>query len=180
MRLSDLDNSALSPTVVLLQTPSSRLQLFLEDKIKRMKHITQDSSITVETKKDLKKVREVLGVSPPFSDMWYVTVNLDDLNCKELHKEVLDSTTCIFFCTCSKYSTFKSFKDAISKKEGVFDYYITYLKRVDLVYLYDGFVRSDNKLSKVLFDYVAQGYSGDIESIMELLVRLSKGEVFET
>ena len=140
MRLADLDNKNSNPDVILLQTPSTRLQIFLQDKLKRKYDCNNDSLIRVETKKDIKRVRDVLGITPPFAVKWFVEINLDAFYDKELIKVIKESSTCLFFCTCSKYSTFKKFKDSIKDDCSVFDYYINYLRRPDLIKLYDDFV----------------------------------------
>ena len=98
---------------------------------------------------------------------------------KELIELVKQSYTCVFFCTCSKYKTFKQFKEGLKDMTGVFDFYINYLRRPDFLYLYDAFTLSDNKLNKQLFDYAVQSYSGDIEAVFELLIHLNQGEKFE-
>lgn len=176
MRLADLDNKNSNPDVILLQTPSTRLQIFLQDKLKRKYDCNNDSLIRVETKKDIKRVRDVLGITPPFAVKWFVEINLDAFYDKELIKVIKESSTCLFFCTCSKYSTFKKFKDSIKDDCSVFDYYINYLRRPDLIYLYDAFVKEEDRLSTQLFNFVVQGYSGDIEAIFDLLIHLSQGE----
>lgn len=180
MRLQDLDSKNANPTVVLLQTPSTQLSIFLYDKLKLRFHCNSDSIISVESKSDVKKIREVSTTSPPFGDKWLIQVNLDKVNDKELIKVIHDSLTCIFFCTCSKYKTFKQFKDSVKDVNGVYDYYVTYIRRPDLLYLYDALVPEDNKLSKQLFDYVAQSYSSDIDAIFDLLLALNKGDSFES
>ena len=180
MRLQDLDSKNANPTVVLLQTPSTQLSIFLYDKLKLRFHCNSDSIVSVESKSDVKKIRDVSTTSPPFGDKWLIQVNLDKVNDKELVKAIHDSSTCIFFCTCSKYKTFKQFKDSVKDVNGVYDYYVTYIRRPDLLYLYDALVPEDNKLSKQLFDYVAQSYSSDIDAIFDLLLALNKGDSFES
>ena len=178
MRLSDLDSKNLNLSVLLLQTPSNKLTLFLQDKIKRKFSIKLDAIIEIETKGDLKKIKDVIGLKPPFSEKWYVPIDLDKLYDKTLIQYIKSSSTCVFFCTCSKYSTFKRFKDDLKGEAGVVDFYINYMRRHDFIYLYDAFVHSDNKLTKQLFDYVIKSYASDVEAMFELLVHLSQGEVF--
>ena len=180
MKLSDLDSKNLSLDVLLLQTSSLKLMMFLQDKVKRRFKIKSEAIINVETKTDLKKVKEVIGTTPPFSDRWYVEINLDKLYDKELVKLIRQSNTCIFFCTSTKYGNFKKFKEEMKDLTGFKDLYINYLKRSDFIYLYDAFVLSDNKLTKQLFDYVVQSYSSDIESVFDLLLALNQGTKFES
>lgn len=180
MRLSDLDGKRVALDVLLLQTSSTKLTMFLQDKVKRKYNCKSEAIITVETKTDLKRVKEVIGVNPPFSERWYVEINLDKLYDKDLIPLIKQSSTCVFFCTCSKYGTFKKFKEEYKASTGLCDFYITYLRKYDFIYLYDAFVREDNKLTKQLFDYVVQSYSGDIEAVFDLLLALNQGTKFES
>lgn len=184
MRLSDLDSKNRSIDVVLLQTSSTKLSMFIQDKLKRRYNCKSDSLIELETKSDLKKVKEVFGVTPPFAAKWFVTIDLDKgkngVALKDLIPVIKQSSTCIFFCTSSKYKTYKEFKESFKDSTTFFDYYINYLRRPDFLYLYDAFTLSDNKLSKQLFDYAVQSYSGDIEAVFDLLLALNSGQKFES
>lgn len=180
MRLRDLDSGQVKPTVILLQTSSTRMTLYLQDKIKAKYGCKVDDIIDVQSKKDYKKIKDIMHVTPPFASMWFIPINLDKMRDKDLISLMRQASTCVFFCTCSKYSTYKKFKEEMKGIEGVFDFYINYLRRNDFIYLYDAFTLSDNKLSKQLFDYVVQGYSGDIDTVFELLMRLNKGEIFDS
>lgn len=180
MRLRDLDTRGTTPTIVLLQTPSSRLTMFLQDKIKRRYGCSAESSLDIAVKSDYKSVKEVYNAVPPFSERWYVSINLDKTNDKELYELIKQSSTCVFFCTCSRYTTFKTFREEFKGMAGFCDFYMNFLRKTDFVYLYDAFTLADNKLSKQMFDYVVQSYSSDIEAVFELLVHLNQGEKFET
>lgn len=180
MRLSDLDSKNLDISVLLLQTSSTRLTMFIQDKIKRRFHCKSEAILDISTKGDIKKIKDVTGIKPPFSDKWYIQINLDKLYDKSLIQNIKSSSTCVFFCTCSKYGTFKKFKEDLKDKDGLVDLYINYLRRPDFIYLYDAFTLSDNKLTKQLFDYVVKSYSSDIEAIFELLLHLNQGEKFES
>lgn len=180
MRLSDLDAGTLDISVVILQTPSAKMSMFLQDKLKAKYGCKSDSVIDIETKSDYKRVRSVLGIYPAFADKWFISVNLDKFSDKELVSIVRQSTTCVFFCTCSKYKTFKSFKEALKGVEGVCDFYINSLRRADFVYLYDIFTPKSNRLTKQLFDYVFKSYAGDIEAVFDLFLQLGQGTKVES
>lgn len=182
MRLSDLDSKNRSIDIVLLQTSSTKLTMFMQDKLKMKYGCKADAVIEIETKSDFKKIKEVLGVKPPFADRWFVTVDLDkrDMMSKDFIALVKQSSTCCFFCKSSKYKTFKTFKENFKDSNGFLDYYINYLRRADFIYLYDAFTLSDNKLSKQLFDYTVQSYSGDIEAVFDLLLAMNSGQKFES
>lgn len=179
MRLDSLDGGV-KPRIVLLQTSSTRLEQFIKDKLKLKFMCNVDSELDISTRQDYKLIREVTGISPPFAERWLVTINLDRNNDKDLMNLIHQSSTCCFFCTCSHYGTYKKFLADVKNMQGVFDFYITYLRRVDLLYLYDAFVPLDNRLTKVLFDYVAQSYGNDIDKIFELLIHLNQGEKVES
>lgn len=130
----------------------------------------------MENKADLKQVRNLLGVSTPSGGTWFIYVNLDTFKeTKDLIKIINESTTCLFFMICSKYSTFKTIKTGIDKSKSVFDFYITYLAKSDLLYLYDTITTSDNKLSHELYTYVSKSYTGDIEAVIDLFLKLNSG-----
>jgi len=165
--------------VVILQSPSEKLKMYVRDKYKSKYKITQDSLIEVNTTKDIKKVKEVLGLMPPFSDCWLVTVNLEKVSLKDLSGIINQSSTCVFLCTSEKYRTFKDFKERVKKLNSCLDLYITYLRRPDFVYLYDALVPEENRMSKALFDYFVQSYSGDIESVFDLFIAMNGGTKIE-
>ena len=177
MRLSDLDIAGNRPKVLLLQTPSTNLSIFLEDKMKLKYHISSEAIVNVETKKDYKNIRNNLGITPPFSDRWFVKINLDKMHDKDLYAIMQESNTTFFFCTCTRY---KLFKECLSKfdKTEIANFYINYLRRPDFVYLYDALTHEDNKLPKNLFSFVVQNYSGDVDSVIELFLKMNQGEVF--
>lgn len=180
MRLADIDSETIDITVAIVQTPSSRMQMFLQDKLKAKYECRGDAVIDIESKSDYKRVKSVLGVYPPFAERWFIQVDLDKFHDKDFIALVKQSTTCLFFCTCSKYKTFKAFKDELKGFQGVCDFYINYMRRADLVYLYDAFTGNGNKLSKQLFDYVVKSYSADVEAIWELLMQLNQGTKIES
>lgn len=175
MFLRDLTDRGRECNVVIFQTTSDKLRMFMQDNIKRRYDCNSDTIISCTSKKDYKQVHNIMNVIPPFSKKWFIDVDLDHCNDKEFVSLVKDATTCVFFCNVKKYVTYKRFKESIKGLEGVFDYYITYLKRYDFLFLYDAFVPEKNRLSKTLFDYVVQSYSGDIESVFDLFLELNKG-----
>lgn len=176
MLLRNIAEKNIDCNVLILQTSSDKLKLFIEDILKRKYSCNADSILSCSGKKDYKQLKGIINVVPPFSAKWFVSVNLDTCNDKDFISLVKDSTTCLFFCTVSKYSTFKRFKEEIKGVSGVYDYYLTYLKKNDFVFLYDSFVSEDKRLPKVLFDYVVQSYSSDIEAVFDLFLALSEGK----
>lgn len=185
MRLSDLDSKNIRINMVLLQTPSVHLEMFIQDKLKRRYHVNREAIIDFEVKTDYKKIKNVIGVTPPDSESWFVHIDLDKF-CKrgvpdkDLKYAIEQSSTVLFFCTCSSYKIYRGFKDTFKGYSGFCDFYMNYLRRPDFIYLYDAFTLSDNKLSKPLFDYVVQSYSGDIEAVFELLIQLNQGTKIES
>ena len=180
MQLRDLDSKTFDITVALVQTSSVQLSILIHDKLKKRYNCTAASTIVVANKKDLKKVREVATIVPFVGSKWFVEVDLEKAMDKELYNLIQTSTTCLFYCTSTKYQTFKKFKEGLKNQAGVVDLYINYIRRPDLLYLYDTLVPKNNLLSKPLFDYVAQSYSSDIDAIMDLFMSLGRGDTFES
>lgn len=152
--------------------------MFMKDIAKRKYKSNADSTIDVKTKSDLKRVKEVTGIIPPFADKWFVDVEIDKLELKELVGVIENSYTCSFFITVSNYRQYKTLKDMLTDRHisDVQDYYVNYLNRADIIYLYDAFVPEDKRLTKTLFDYVVQSYSGDIEALFDLFTQLGQGK----
>lgn len=176
MLLRDLDDKNADCNVIILQTTSEKLRMFVQDNIKRRFKCNADTIISCNSKKDYKQIKDIINVVPPFSEKWYVNVDLDVCNDKDFIALVKEATTCVFFCNVKKYAVYKKFKEDIKQISGVFDYYITYLRRNDFIYLYDAFVPESKRLQKSLFDYVVQSYSGDIEAVFDLFLELGQGK----
>lgn len=182
MQISILDRANIRPSVVLLQTPSTHLNMFIEDKLKRQCGARSESILAIRSKADIKTVKAFNTLYPPVGDRWFVQIDLDEFNDKDIIKLIGSSSTCLYFITCSKYIQFKNMKDAL-KKQGVsdvYDFYINFLGRSDFLYLYDAFVPEDKRLNKQLFDFVKQGYSGDIDTVFKLWLELANGTKFTT
>ena len=177
LQLRDLDATRIDPKVILLQTPSTQLGIYVWDKLRLRYHSNSDSIIDITAKKDLKRVKEICATSPPFGEKWLVRVPLGVVEQKEFVKLVQESISCVFFCISDKYKQFKGYKTAF-KDENIIDLYIMYMRRADMLYLYDALVPEVNRLSKPLFDYVAQSYSSDIDAIFDLFLALNRGEEF--
>lgn len=176
--LRDLDSRDYD--VVLFQSSSDKLKIFVQDKLKLKNRCNQDTIIDVSTKKDLNRVKEVLGLIPPFSNKWLVIVNLAKVGVKDLAPIINMSTTCVFFCISDKYKTYKELKEKIKAENEYIELYTTFLRRQDFIYLHDALVPSDNKLSKPLFDYLVQSYSGDVEEVMDLFIAMNGGTKIES
>jgi hypothetical protein len=175
MYIEDLYKRHIRLDVLILQTPSSKLNIFIEDKLKSRFKAKGETVIDIDSKDTLKYVKELQGILPPIGEKWFIRVDLSKFRDKELFKTIRESTTCFFLLYSDKYKNFKLARDMLKNRENVYEYYVRALKRRDLVYLYDTFTKKDNQLSKVLFDYLAQSYSEDVEAIMDLLLELNQG-----
>ena len=177
--LSDLDKKEYD--VVLLQTSSPKMQMYVQDKLKLKLHSNQDTMMEVNATKDLKQVREIQGLLPPFSERWYVVVKLGkNLSYRDLVSTIKASTTCLFLITTEKYVDYKKLKEDLKKDVSVVDLYLTYMKRYDMLYIYQALVPENKRMQKKLFDYLCQSYSSDIEAVMNLFIKLNEGVVVKT
>lgn len=177
MNLREISAKGVGISCLLLQTPSIALQQYIQDALKSKYKVTKDAVISIDTKSDLKKIKDVIGVKPPFSDKWYVQIDLGKFNDKGLPQLIQQSGSCVFLLLSPNYGIYKSIKKEFSKLHDFRDMYITYLRRSDFIYLYDRYSKK-SKLSKPLLDWFIKGYSGDIDSVFTLFNLLSQGEVF--
>lgn len=177
--LSDLDKKEYD--VVLLQTSSPKFRMYIQDKLKLKLRSNLDTTIEVNTTKDLKKVREVQGFIPPYSDRWYVIIHHGKgVAMKDLLATIKDATTCLFLITTEKYADYKKIKEALKKDVKVIDLYMSYMRRPDMLYLYQALVPEAKRMKKQLFDYLAQSYGSDVEAVMVLFIKLNEGVSVKT
>lgn len=180
MFLRDLDRFNENPDVLLMVTNSSRLEEFLRDKMKKHYHVGTESIIEIESKENLKQVKDLQGIAPPFADRWFVSVNMDKFDIKansELFDIIKNSTTCFFFVTSTLYANYKKLKDLLSKDNTInlYDYYLKTLRKTDFLYLYDAFVRENDRLTPSLFKFVFNNYNSNVDAFFNLLLRLNEG-----
>lgn len=160
--------------VVLIQTNSVKLGMFLEDKVKRSYGCVSDTSFE-PTKRSLREIKDIYQVLPPVGERWYVQIDLDILDAKDILPIIKDSQSCIFVCRTNKYINYKRFKEKFENKEELYDFYINYLRLEDFSYLYDVYVPEAYRLKKNLYDFVQKGYRGDIEDLLTLFEHLASG-----
>lgn len=165
--------------IYLVQTPSSALEIIIKDEIKNKYNITSDAVIDIQTSKDLKKVKDLYGITPLNSDKWFVEIDLNKIKDKTLYKLIQDSTTCTFLLTCSRYSIFKTTKDYL-KSNSLLDLYITYLRRADFYFLYNLLVPDGYKIKPSLIEHTYKTYSNDINSVITLFKHIGNGNEIET
>lgn len=182
MLLSELDKGVKQMRVMLLQTSSKALEMYLYDFIRGSLSSTRDTVLQVNSKRDFRRIKEIYNIQPPYAERWLVQVDLGKIGkgVKELVDIISDSTTVCYMCVADTYVQYKTFKEASSKIEGVFDFYINTLRRKDFLYLYKKLVPSDCTLSKTLYDYVVQSYSADIGAVFDLFTSLRNGVKFNT
>lgn len=180
MLLKDLDSYNINPDVLLMVTSSNRLDEFLRDKMKRHYHVGTESIFEIETKSDLKPLKDVVGVAPPFADRWFVSINLDKFDYRsqgDLVDIISTATTCFFFITSTLYANYKKLNESLHKisQLSLYDYYLKSLRKSDFLYLYDAFVREDDRLTPALFKFAYNNYNSNIDAFFNLLLRLNEG-----
>ena len=180
MNLSSIDSARGRIKVILLQSSSETLKMFIKDKVKKEFECNQDTTFEINNKKELRKVKEFYNVQPPFAKRWLVYINLEQYGreLKELKAVIDDSTTVTFFCISTKYFQYKNFKEYFKKTEFFLDFYVSSLRKDDMLYLYTQLVPSENRLTKQMYDYVAQSYSGDVSATLQLFKALGNGATF--
>lgn len=176
---SDLDDNLNDVDVVLLQTTCDKIDELLFAKVQNRLNISNDNIIYIRTKEDFDTVKSLQGILTPTEGRWLVycdtTVFIETNNLIDL---MLHSNTCIFFIKVNYYKTYKDMKTRL-KTKNVFDYYVTYLNRPNLLYIYDSLVPKSNGLTTQVITYLSKNYSSDIEQIFQLFEALKAGKVID-
>ena len=176
---SEVDDNLNDLDVVMIQSTCDKVDELLYAKIKNKLNISNDSVINIRTKEDFDMVKSLQGILTPTEGRWlvycdteifYETNNLADL--------IKHSNTCIFFIKVNYYKTYKDLKTRL-KMKNIFDYYITYLNRQNLLYIYDSIVPKSNGLTTQVISYLCSNYSSDIEQIFQLFDALRNGTVID-
>lgn len=176
---SEVDDNLNDLDVVMIQSTCDKVDELLYAKIKNKLNILNDSVINIRTKEDFDMVKSLQGILTPIEGRWlvycdteifYETNNLADL--------IKHSNTCIFFIKVNYYKTYKDLKTRL-KMKNIFDYYITYLNRQNLLYIYDSIVPKSNGLTTQVISYLCSNYSSDIEQIFQLFDALRNGTVID-
>ena len=176
---SDLDDNLNDLDVVLLQTTCDRIDELLFAKVQNRLNISNDNVIHIRTKEDFDTVKSLQGILTPTEGRWLIycdtTIFIETNNLIDL---MLHSNTCIFFIKVNYYKTYKDMKTRL-KTKNVFDYYVTYLNRPNLLYIYDSLVPKSNGLTTQVITYLSKNYSSDIEQIFQLFDALRSGKVID-
>ena len=178
MFLDALDKVNGNIKVVLIQSPSVQLILRIQDKIRAMLGTTRDTLITLEGRQELSMLKSVQNVEPLFSERWLV---LYDYGRKPKVKlaDVLDimksSTTVVYFVTVENYKYYREVKNALRGIDFVYDFYLPYLNRINMGYLYYDIVSADKRMTTSLYDFVCKNYSRDVDAVMTLFGALAQG-----
>lgn len=180
MNLADLDKVRGQYKVILLQSPSSVLNMWLNDKIRFELGSNQDTIYDVKAKNDVRGIKVFQNTEPYMSRKWLVNVELKSVGTKDLVEVIKTSTTVVFFCVAENYRTYKNFKEALKGVDFVYDFYLTRLRKDDFLYLYRKYTAEGNTLTKKMYDYVYQSYSNDVEACMDLFKALQSGQTIET
>lgn len=179
MKLSMLEKSVLHNRVLIFQTSSVNVNMYVMDKIKALLRCNHDTILEVTDKKSIKNVKEIYNVEPYLSDRWLVVVHLDKFKGKyqDIVNMILDSSTVMFVCVAERYPDFKGFRDAVNKvkMQQVCELYLTYMRAEDFHYLYRTIVPESNRMPKAIADFVCQSYGADIDAEFELFNQLKEG-----
>ena len=161
--------------VVLLQTPSELLEIFVQDRLKMLAKANSETSFKIDSKKSLKEVASIISVEPFGAEKWFVLIDLDKVAIPDITKIITENSTCIILCTVSSYQAFKKFKDMFAELDDFLNYYISYFKSLDIDYVYETLVPKEYRLDDKLYLLAKKRYSGDVDVIMKLIKGVSIG-----
>lgn len=178
MLLSEIDKRGKLKrlNVVLLQTPSELLEIFVEDRLKAFAKASSETSFKVDSKKSLKEVSSTVTVEPFGAEKWFVRIDLDKVSITDISKIITENSTSIILCTVSSYQKFKKFKDIFAELDDFLSYYISYLKSLDVDYIYETLVPKEYRLDDKLYTLAKKRYSSDVDVMMKLIQGVSIGQ----
>lgn len=183
MLLDALDKSRGNIKVCLVQTPSPMLGLFIQDKLRGMFQSVSDTIIDLKTKSDMNLITSVQNVEPLDSikwlALWDYTTKKTGVKLADIITTAKTSTTVVFLLTVENYRAYKEVKSALKDVDYVYDFYLPYLNKANMRYLYYQIVPKSFMLSPQLYSFVSKSYSGDVESVMTLFKSLASGNTCE-
>ena len=177
-RLSDLDSTRGNIKVCLVQSPSVQLVLYLQDKLRNQFGVTRNTLIDLSGNAELSMLKTVQNVEPLDSDRWFVLYNYGKKNKVKLADVVSlveSSTTVVYFITVENYKFYKDVKSALKGVDFVYDFYLPYLNRANMSYLYMSIVDKNKQMTHNLYEFVCKNYSSDVDSVMTLFKTLQQG-----
>lgn len=181
MLLASINHIPENISVVLLYTPSEEMEVFVYERLKKRLNCSREYIKEIKRVKDMREA-EVNGTITPFgSSCWIFKIGLDKQEkiIKDLKKNLDSNRTGVYYLITSKYYLYKNTLEAL-KDYRLIDYNMGYLKKEDIVYIYDSLVPKDKKVKSELFSFFAENYSSDVEAMFKFFNALQYGEKFDT
>ncbi len=162
-----------SKSIHLVQTNSSRAEMYVHDTLKKVYNATLEDIFELKTKQNLRTLNELASVQPYMAEKWIFEIEYKAVaNIIETNKGIFESPNICYFVKVDRYKDFKKFKNTIGSCN---DLYLSYLHRDDIMYLLSEF-----SLSEKLKNFICGSYSRDVDKVFELCEHLSGGAEVST
>lgn len=164
--ISDLEN--LDMPVHLVQSNSSMADIYIHDTLRRVYNASVDSVITVDDKRSVAYMFELLNLMPYNADKWIFEINWKKAG-KYIPKnsDVFKSETSVFVINVEYY---KDFKEVNGFLKSCNQLYLSFIKHGDVKYLL-----RECDLTEKLKDFVAYTYAREPEKIFTLRKEMLEG-----
>ena len=168
MGLRELSNE--NKHVHILYTTSSRMELYVYDKLKELCQATLDSVIEVNSNSSYKEMMELIQLQPFMAAKWLFVIDYKKMR-KSLEKDkgVFNEDSSVFLVKVSSYKEFKEFRSLLRVDYN--ELYLQSLTYKDVVWLL-----SKTGLDSTLVDFVAKTYRTVPEKILTLIEHINNGE----
>lgn len=167
------DLTDMSKSIHLLQTNSSRAEMYVHDTLKKVYNATLEDMFEVKTKQNIKALYELASVQPYTAEKWIFEIEFKVISdMLKTNKGIFESPNICYVIKVDRYKDFKEFKNGIGSCN---DLYLSYLHREDIMYLLSGF-----SISEKLMNFICGSYSRDVDKVFELREHLLGGVEIST
>jgi hypothetical protein len=156
-------------------TESSKVDMFIYDKLKKIGGNSLSTIITVNTAKDFNEVISLANVLPHEADKWLFVLNYSKVSgLLKKHKGVLKSDTSSFIVKLANYKEFLNFNKEHSDG-NINSMYLSRFSKDDFYHVLSGKGLSDDTLS-----FIWTSYYNDIDKFFDIAEHIDSGGTLKT
>lgn len=176
MLLYQLDSELKNIKILLYQANSINMSIFINDRIKKLCNVTQESVLEISNTKALKEAIQRSVIVPFGADRWVFFVDIDKVSYKEVLKAQDMNKTALYVLMTNRYRVFKAVKRSARDIDCFSDMYVNYLRKKDFTYVYDIVIPKDKKLKPDLYEFVVRNYLSDVDALFILFRAINSEE----
>ena len=180
MYLETLEAIPKDISAIIIFCPSEQMNVFIKDTVYKTIKGNKEYCQTLKTAKDLKNAMVKSSLAPFGTSSWLFDMNLDNSDglTKDIKRNITNNVAGLYVFYTSKYFTYKNIKNEL-KDYKIMDFYIGYLVKKDVIYIYDRKVSKENRVSSQMLDFLVENYSNDIDAIFKFFSFIESGDVIK-